>query len=270
MVKAGEESGRLAGALRTVALQMEQSYQLKRKIRGALMYPTIVITAMVIVGILMLIFVVPTLTQTFKELNIDLPLSTRIVIAVSDILSRYSIMSLTALVAVIVGLVAFSRTKNGRKAWSTTVLHLPIISTLVKETNAARTARTLSSLLSSGVDVVSALKITGDVLQNTRYRDIIREAEKKIQKGEQVSGTFTAHEDLYPPMVGEMVAVGEETGKLPDMLLQIAEFFEGEVAQKTKDLSTIIEPLLMIVIGIVVGFFAVSMISPTYSLVGGL
>jgi type II secretory pathway component PulF len=137
---------------------------------------------------------------------------------------------------------------------------------LVKEIQAARTTRTLSSLLSSGVEIVTAISITSEVLQNSYYRDVLAQAESDVQKGSPLSGAFTENEHLYPILVGEMISVGEETGKLPDMLLQVAEFYESEVEQKTKDMSTIVEPFLMIIIGTFVGFFALSMISPIYSL----
>jgi type II secretory pathway component PulF len=145
-------------------------------------------------------------------------------------------------------------------------MHLPVIKVITQQTNSARMSRTLSSLLSSGVDVVSALNITGEVLQNSYYKEVLEVAETDVQKGTTISNVFERYQKIYPPMVTEMVAVGEETGKLPDMLLQIATFFEAEVDQKTKDLSTIIEPILMVVIGAAVGFFAVSMIMPIYSI----
>lgn len=270
MVRAGEEGGRLSESLRTVGIHMEQSYQLARKIRGAMMYPAIVVGAIGIVGVLMLTFVVPTLTQTFKELKIDLPLSTRAIITLSDILSSYGLIVLPVVLLCGVGIVFFFRSPRGIQMSSSAVVRLPLIGTLVKEVNTARTARTFSSLLTSGVSVVAALGITRDVLQNTEYKTVITMAEEKIQKGETIAGAFASNERLYPPMVGEMIAVGEETGQLPAMLLQIATFFENEVEQQTKDLSTIVEPILMVVIGIVVGFFAVSMISPMYSLGSGL
>jgi type IV pilus assembly protein PilC len=266
MVKAGEESGKLAEALTVVARQMEHSYELKKKIRGAMIYPSIIVIAMIGIGILMLIYVVPTLSQTFAELNAELPLSTRIIIGTSNFLANNIVLSLASIVAVVVGLMAAARTRRGRVTFDFVLLHMPIISGLVREANAARTARTLSSLLSAGVEVLSALSITGEVLQNSYYKTVIQRAQEEVRSGNPIADVFIERSDIYPVMMGDMMAVGEETGQLAEMLERIAEFFEEDVSQRTKDLSTIIEPFLMIVIGSVVGFFAISMIAPIYSI----
>jgi len=158
------------------------------------------------------------------------------------------------------------RTIWGQRARDKFLLVLPMIGGLVKEINAARTARTFASLLAAGVDVITALQITGEVVQNHFHRDVLKAAEAKVEKGEQLSVAFMENDTLYPPMMGEMIAVGEETGALADMLTKVADFYESEVAQKTKNMSTIIEPFLMIIIGVAVGFFAVAMIGPIYSL----
>ncbi len=270
MVRAGEESGKLGDSLRIVAEQMDRSYALRRKVRGAMMYPAIILSVMVVIGILMLMFVVPTLTATFTELNVDLPATTQLVISTSELLTAYPILVIGALILLILGAIMLSRTKGGKRGFEFVILRMPIIGNLVKETNAARMARTFSSLLSSGVDMVAAIAITRDVLQNSYYKEAFAEAEVEIQKGAAVSAVFARYEKLFPPMVNEMISVGEETGKLPGMLLQIAVFFENEVDQKTKDMSTIIEPFLMVIIGAAVGFFAVSMITPIYSLSSGI
>lgn len=266
MVRAGEESGSLAASLKLVGGQMEKSYNLQRKIRGALVYPAIIMIAMVIVGALMMIFVVPTLTSAFKELSAELPLSTQFIIFVSDMLIAHTVAIFSLLAAVIILLIAFFRTQRGKRILDFTFLRIPVIGQLVKKTNSARTTRTLSSLLSSGVDIVEALGITGDVLQNSYYKEVIAEAREGIQKGRPLSSSFLKAEGLYPLMVGEMMEVGEETGQLSEMLMEIADFYEGEVEEATKSMATIIEPFLMIVVGAVVGFFAIAMISPTYSL----
>ncbi|MCR4306823.1 MAG: type II secretion system F family protein, partial [Candidatus Yonathbacteria bacterium] len=202
----------------------------------------------------------------FKELSAQLPLSTQFIIFVSDMLIAHTVAIFSLLAAVIILLIAFFRTQRGKRILDFTFLRIPVIGQLVKKTNSARTTRTLSSLLSSGVDIVEALGITGDVLQNSYYKEVIAEAREGIQKGRPLSSNFLKAEGLYPLMVGEMMEVGEETGQLSEMLMEIADFYEGEVEEATKSMATIIEPFLMIVVGAVVGFFAIAMISPTYSL----
>lgn len=266
MVRAGEESGKLGESLRVVALQMDRTNSLRKKIRGALMYPGIVLTAMVGIGILMLIYVVPTLTATFEELGTDLPATTKFVIAASNFLAAHTILSLVALLAIFALFVVGLRTVRGRQASDFLMLRVPVIRNLVMEVNSARTARTMASLLSSGVDMVVAIGITRDVVANSFYQKVLVEAEAGVVKGMALSEAFIKHPELYPPLMAEMVAVGEETGKLTELLRETAEFYENSVDQETKDLSTIVEPFLMIVIGAAVGFFAISMIAPIYSL----
>lgn len=266
MTKAGEESGGLAGALQIVALQMDRSEELVRKVRGAMIYPAIIITAVGIVGILMLIYVVPTLTSTFTELGVEIPLATRMIVALSDFLAANASLVLVAIILLITGSIAFIRSKTGGNILIRGALYMPVISELVRETYTARAARTLSSLLFSGVPVLEALSITKEVVRASMFARVVEEAEEHVRKGELLSAAFSNHPKLYPILMSDMLAVGEETGKVTDMLKQIAEFYEEDVAEKTKDLSTIIEPVLMIIIGVVVGVFAVSMISPIYSL----
>ncbi len=266
MIKAGEESGSIAQSLRTVANQMESTYKLTKKIQGAMMYPGIIVCAMIIIGFFMLTYVVPTLSATFKDLNAELPISTRIVMGTSDFIVAHYLITILGILGAGIALYLSSKTSWGKRALDFIVLHIPIISPLVKEVNAARTARTLSSLLSAGVDVVIATQITKDVLQNSYYKEVLELVRTKIEKGESIAEIFAQKEYLYPLFVAEMISVGEETGQLSQMLLSVAVFYENEVDQKTKDMSSIIEPFLMIFIGLVVGFFAISMISPIYSL----
>ncbi|MEK7107810.1 MAG: type II secretion system F family protein [Patescibacteria group bacterium] len=266
MVKAGEEGGTLANSLKLVSIQTNQMYVLKKRVRGAMIYPAILIILMLVIAIMMLIFVIPSLTATFKDLNVPLPLSTKVIIAVSDFFSAHTTLFFVGLGLFLVGgLVAF-RSKKGRKIFSTVALHIPLIGRLVKETNSARTARTLSSLLTSGVSAALAFDITAEVVQNHHYQIVLKAAGASIQKGNPLYQIFSDAEKLYPPFLAEMVGIGEETGKLAEMLMEVAGFYEEEVERQTKDMSTVIEPFLMIVVGLAVGFFAVSMISPIYSL----
>ena len=270
MVRAGEEGGNMSGALSLVATQLGKMHKLKKKIKGAMLYPSIVLSAMLIVGILMLVFIVPTLTATFTELNVDLPASTQAIIFISEILKNHSLVTFLVF-AMIVGLIIFwKKTPKGKRFFDKGYTKIPIVGNLVIESNAARTARTLSSLLTSGVEVVRSLEITADVIQNIHFKEVLESASKKIQKGATMSDIFKEAEDLFPPLVNEMMAVGEETGQLPDLLMRVAIFYEEDIEEQTKNLSTIIEPFLMVIIGAVVGFFAISMISPMYSLSSSL
>jgi len=265
MVHAGEESGSLPNTLNEVGSNLKKTYDLNKKIKGAMTYPTIILIAMMGIGIFMMIYVVPTLTKTFKETGTELPMSTKVIIGVSDFLSQHTLLFLLILTVVIVGSIFISKIKQVRRQIDRGVLYIPVIGKLVKEVNTARTARTLSSLLLAGVSISNALSITEEVLQNVHYKELIHKAIASIEKGMVLSQSFKENTFLYPVMMGEMIEVGEETGNLSKMLLDIASFYEVDVDNKTKDLSTIIEPVLMLFIGGAVGFFAVSMISPMYS-----
>ncbi|MEK7596654.1 MAG: type II secretion system F family protein [Patescibacteria group bacterium] len=266
MVGAGEESGSLTESLAVVGEELEKSYEFRKKVRGAMMYPAIILCVMIAIAILMLVYVIPRLTLTFKEFNTELPLSTRAIIETSDFFARYYGFIIFGILAIVAAIYAFSKTIMGKHILGRIALGFPIIGTIVEEINSARTARTLASLLSAGVPVVTAVKITAGVVQNIHYRDMLSKTADEIQRGASLESLFAPRTELYPPFVGEMIGVGEETGTLSKTLLEVALFYENEVGQKTKDMSTVIEPLLMVLIGIGVGFFALAMISPIYSL----
>ncbi|MCC6199045.1 type II secretion system F family protein [Candidatus Nomurabacteria bacterium] len=270
MVKSGEESGGLPAALSDIGVNLEKTYALNRKIKSALMYPSIIIAVIVIIGILMFVYVVPTLVATFKDLGAELPTSTKIIIFLSDFISGNVVWIVVILLVLVAGGYAAFRMKSTKRMIDFVSVRVPVLGTLIQEINAARTARTLSSLISSGVDISRAITITKEVLQNTYYKTVLDEALSAVERGEPISGVFKRHLTLYPVMLGEMMEVGEETGKLTGMLSDVALFYEGEVEAKTKDLSTIIEPVLMVFIGAAVGFFAVSMLSPMYSIMDSI
>ncbi len=270
MIRAGEESGSLAESLQTLAIQMEKSSNLKKKIKGAMIYPSIVIIVMVVIAVLMMIYVMPAITGVFKGMDKELPATTQFLIWASDFMVEYTIFVILGMIGSIVGFIYVLKTKWGKLATSWLVVRLPIIGNLAKEANSAQTARTLSSLLNSGVDVINSINITEEVIQNVFYKEILKEAALRVEKGTALSETFIERKDLYPILVGEMILVGEETGQISGMLGELAIFYETEVERKTKDLSTIIEPLLMVVIGAGVGFFALALIAPIYSISDGL
>ena len=270
MIHAGEESGNLPNTLNEVGLSLKKSYALTKKIKGAMIYPTIVVGAMMIIAIFMMIYVVPTLTKTFADIGSELPKSTKMIIWISDTISENMILFLVVIIAIAVSIYLLSRLKLIQRYFDRFILYLPVVGNIVKEVNTARTSRTLSSLLLSGVTISSSLAITEEVLQNIHYKELIHKSIGSIEKGMVLSASFKENTFLYPIMMGEMIEVGEETGNLSKMLLDIANFYETEVDNKTKDLSTIIEPVLMLLIGAAVGLFAVSMIKPMYSVMNNI
>ncbi|MEA2715472.1 MAG: type pilus assembly protein PilC [Candidatus Parcubacteria bacterium] len=270
MVHAGEQSGTLAESLKVVGAQMDSSYALERRVRGALIYPGVIISAMILIGILMFIFVVPVLLKTFTELKVELPFTTRMVLGLSNLIQNDGLILVVVIALVASGLTWWARRKSGKLVIHAALLKIPVIGMLVREVNTARTARTLSSLLSSGVDVVESVIITGTVVQNVHFRAVLEKSAESIKKGELMSKIFEANPKLYPVFFSEMISVGEETGKTGEMLLGVARYYEDDVDLKTKNMSTIIEPVLILIIGAAVGFFAVSMIQPMYSLVNAI
>lgn len=270
MVRAGEESGNLSNSLLEVGMNLNKSYTLTKKVKGAMIYPGVILGAMVIIGILLFAFVVPTLAKTFVELGVKLPATTRFIIGLGNFFSNYLIFALLSVFAIGFGGYMLFKAKFMQKYIDFVVIRIPVIGTIAKEVNTARTTRTLSSLLLSGVAITRAIEITGDVVQNVYYKKILEEAKDRVEKGSPFSSVFTENTNLYPIMMSEMIQVGEETGKLSDMLLEVASFYEGEIEEKTKNLSTIIEPILMIFIGGGVGFFALSMITPLYSVLNNI
>lgn len=270
MVRSAEIAGNLEDILKLLAKQLKKDYDLKRKIRGAFMYPLVILSALVGIGILMMLFVVPSLSKTFMELGVPLPITTRIIIAISDFGVQYWYLFILIIAGFIYSVVLFFRTKIGKNVADTILLKIPIISPLTKKINSARFARTLSSLLEGGVPIIKSLEITSKAIPNHYYHQSLKSAIEEVQKGRPLSESLARYPDLYPPLVTQMIAVGEETGAVSDILKRLALFFEIEVSQTTKNMSTIIEPFLMIIIGIIVGFFAISMMQPMYSIVNAM
>lgn len=266
MIKVGEEAGNMEEVLSILARQMEREHELQSKIKGALMYPAVVISAMIGIGILMLVMVVPQLAATFAELDVELPVTTKAVIGLGNFLANYWFLAIILAVAIFLFLFFLSKSKNGKKAIDTIVLKIPIISTLVKKINSASTIRTLSSLIAAGVPIVKSLQIIANTLGNIYYKEAMVESAEKVKKGERLSDIMAPYQELYPIIVIQMIKVGEETGETAKVLSKLAEFFEEEVGNATKNLASIIEPVLMLIIGGAIGLFAISMVQPMYSM----
>jgi len=270
MVKVGEEAGTLENSLKVLTEQMEKENELKSKIMGAMIYPAVIVAAMIGIGIVMLIVVVPQLALTFKELNIELPPTTRLVIFLGTFMAEKWYLMILIVLGILLLLRVASRTKTGRILIDNITLKIPIISGIVKKTNSAQTTRTLGSLITAGVPIVRSLEIISGSLSNIYFKTAVAKAAEKVKKGEKLFEALSPYQDIFPSIVLQMIEVGEETGETSTILIKLAEFFEEEVANATKNLSAVIEPVLMLIIGGIVGFFAVSMVQPMYSMLGSI
>ncbi len=268
MIRMGEISGNLEEVLKILADQLEKDHKLISKVRGAMIYPSIIVGAMIIIGILMMIFVIPKVTGIFKDFGVELPIATRIVIFVSDFMAANVWVTLGSLVSIVVGTSFFAKTKAGKRLFHKLFLKAPVLGSIVVKVNSARFSRILSSLLESGTSLVEALDITADTLGNYYFKKATREASKEVQKGIELSDILGKNRGVFPYLVVQMTEVGEETGKTPEILKKLASFYEDEVSQITQNLSSIIEPVLMIIIGAAVGLFAIAIIQPIYSVMG--
>ncbi len=270
MIKAGEEAGNLDEVLKILSQQIEREHELKTKIKGALVYPAVIILTMAGIGILMLVMVIPKIAETFEELGIELPLTTRAVIGFGTFLAEKWYLAILIIIGLFFLFWLILRTKKGKEKIDSLLLKLPIISPLIKKTNSAYTVRTLSSLISAGVPIVRSLEIVSGVLGNIHYKTAISQAAKRVRKGEKLSKAFEDYKNIYPIVVLQMIKVGEETGETSSILAKLATFFEEEVGNATRNLASVIEPILMLIIGVVIGFFAISMIQPMYSMLGAI
>lgn len=266
MVEVGEMSGNLEKSLEYLRIQLQREADLKSKTKGAMIYPGVIISAMVIIGIALSIFVLPSLTATFKDFDTKLPLTTRIVVAFSDFMAAHSIIVIGLFIAAIAGAIGIFKSTPGKRAFAWFILHMPLISPVVKKINMARFARILGSLMKSGIAVVQGLEVTSDAMDNVYYREVLAETSENVKLGKPLTEALGKHEKLFPFIVTQMLAIGEETGNLEVILDQLAEHFEAEIDDTMKNMSSIIEPLLLLVIGIVVGFLALALISPIYNI----
>lgn len=270
LVRAAEIAGNLEEVLYLLSTQLERDVELRSRVRNALAYPAVIVSAMVGVAVLMMIFVVPKLAETFTELNVSLPISTQVIIGVANLLRNWWFLLPLAAGALFFAMRALLRLEKAKFWLSWGALHMPLLKTLVARLQIATFARTLASLLQGGVAVLDALNILRGTLQNTMYQNSLVVIASRVERGEALSKAMRDFEALYPPLIQQMITVGEESGSLVDVLKHVADFFEAEVADMTKSLATLIEPILMIFIGAAVGFFAISMLQPMYSLLNAI
>ena len=270
IIKIGELSGTLSENLDYLALEMKKNQSLHSKVRGALIYPAVIFVATVGVVVGLIFFILPKILPVFRSLKVELPLTTRILIFVSDSLRSHYILIAVALVAIAILLIVLRRIPATRYVLHRMLLALPIFGNISIGFNMANITRILGMLLKSGEKIVQAVSITADASSNMVYRKALQEAVIDIQKGKTLYAYLEEHERLFPPTVGRMIEVGEKTGNLDNNLAYLAEFYENEVDEVTKNLSGILEPILLVVMGVAVGFVALAIITPIYGITQGL
>ncbi len=270
MIKVGEESGTLDEVFQNLSLQLGKEHELKSKIQNAMIYPSLILLTMAAVGVLIITTVLPNLKIFFLSMNGPIPIYTRILLYSGDFLSANWYLLILIPFVLILAFAITVRTKKGKWAIDTVLLKIPLISSLVKKNNSAFLVRSLSSLIAAGVPLVRALEISSGTLKNSFFKRAADEAVEKVKKGEKLSSALRHHKDIFPLGTVEMVEVGEETGKTTVILKKLADFYEQEAANATDKLSVAIEPILIIVLGVAVGFFAFSIIMPMYSTLGGI
>ncbi len=265
LIKVGEESGTLEQTLNHLLEQQEKDYDLLTKTRGAMIYPVIIIFVAIAVVALMLTFVVPTIASTLKEYGAELPLPTRVMISLSDFLVKYGILVLAGIILLIMLLIHAVKRPKGRRYWEKFLFALPIIGKIVKEFNIARFSRSMSAPLLSGLSIDNSLKLAADVCQNTHYKTSIESSIQFVRKGIPMTDVMHGYPKLYPPDVIRMLEIGERTGKFDHMFNRIALFYEKSIYNTFTNLSSVIEPFLLVTVGITVGFIAVSILLPIWN-----
>lgn len=265
MIKVGEESGTLDDIFQILSLQLQKEHELKSKIKNAMIYPAIIMLVMVIVGIVMVAFVIPNLSVFFKSLNVEVPIYTKILISTGEFLAQKWYVVFLALILFAIFFYLFAKTSFGKKSLDSALLKIPLISPIVKKNNAAFLIRSLSSMIAAGVPLTRSLEIAAKTVNNHYFKDAALDAEEKVKKGWKLSSALKLHQNIFPFGVTEMVEVGEETGKSSTILKKLADFYEQEAISAVERLSVLIEPILIIILGLGVGIFAFSIIQPMYS-----
>ena len=273
MVRSGEESGRLEDALDRVAFQVEKTDALHRQVKSALMYPALVFGVAVVVLLAVVTFIIPVFAGIFEELgeenpgeDASLPMPTQLCITVSDAITGYWFVIIPVLIGSFVAFFRWKRTETGKEIWDRFLLRIPFkIGDVIQKVALARWSRTFSGSVSAGVPMLQSIKLTGETAGNIVIENAMEEVYASVKRGGSLAAPIE-RTPIFPPMVGHMVAVGEETGQLEHMLSKIADFYEAEVDAKVKALTALIEPLMIVFVGGVVGFIVIAMYLPIFSL----
>ncbi len=267
MVRSGEISGRLEETLTYLSEYINRQYLLNSKVRSAMIYPAFIVAAFIAISIVMLIWVIPNITSILTESGQQLPLVTRLLIGSSNFMKSWGwILFIVLFIAIYFVTMAIKKSPEWRYAYDSLKLRLPIFGELMKKIYLARFSETLSTLSSAGIAISQSLEITADVVGNVVYRQIILEANEAVRKGSNISAVFARYPEVLP-MVTQMISIGEQTGKLDTILKQVSTFFTEEVNRAFDNLVSLIEPILIVVLGVGVGILVAAILLPIYSLV---
>ncbi|MDP3043157.1 MAG: type II secretion system F family protein [bacterium] len=267
VVRSGETSGKLDEVLNYLADEMEKDYDMTSKIKGAMIYPAFVFCGLGAVGIIMMVFVIPKLTGILQETGAELPFATRILIGTSGFLQNYWWLLIIIIIALIFGVRFLISIPQGRKYLDILKLKLPVFGKLFQKIYLVRFTRSLNTLIVGGVAISNGLKITSEVVSNTVYRRLIEETIKEVEDGNSISSVFINSKEI-PKMVSQMMSIGEKTGKLDLILERLTDFYAKEVTNTVANLMTLMEPLIMVIIGVAVGIMVAAIIMPMYNLAG--
>ena len=269
VIRAGERSGNLQKNLEDLSVQLAKSYELRSKVRSAMAYPVLVLISAVIIGLSLAFFVLPKILRLFKTFKVQLPLTTRVLIWFAELFDNHALLIALIVLVLAIFLPWLARRKSVRPLLHKFMIKIPVFGRISVNNNLALFCRTLGTSLTSGLPIIQAIDVTSKTFENLAYRRSLAGMSAQLQQGRSLSSTLAVN-TLYPPIVYRMIAVGERTGKLDEVLMFLAEFYESEVDVTTKNLSTIIEPLLLIVIGLIVGGLALAIISPIYQITGSI
>jgi type IV pilus assembly protein PilC len=267
MIRAGELSGKLQDSIIFVAENNENNYQLKSKITGAMIYPAFVMLVAGVIGFATITFILPRLTEVIKEMDVAVPWYTTMMMNLGDFMSAYWWAVLIVLAGIAVSIVYYTRSESGQKEWDQLKLKVPAIGVMFQYVYITRFAQNLSALMVAGIPIVKALMVVADVVENATYKNIILAAAQDVKVGGTINQEFYSHKEI-PPMVSSMIKIGEETGRLSDILNDVAKFYNAEVEQMTRNISSIIEPVLIVFLGVGVGVLVVSVLLPIYNIAG--
>lgn len=270
MIKAGEESGTLDQSFEYLSKQLAASYDLNQKIKGALMYPAVIVVAMIAEGILMFVFVLPKISDVFLKMNIDLPTYTRVIFSIGTFTDKYTAFVMGSIVVSMVVAFLFIYLKTTRNLLVRLLSKIPIIRKIMDQIDIARFARTLSTLLKSGVSIVESLDVAVGSMSQSRMKKIGKKFSEGVRRGESLSNVLLDSQGVFPAVVVQTIKAGEKTGNLEEVLIEMAVFYEKEVDHSLKRLTSLLEPVLMLAIGLAVGLMVIVMMAPIYSIMGNL